>query len=95
MEHPLIAVSKRAFSSFVPECSGLAEFVRPGFRRRRRAINNVLVLRALIDEARRMHRPLYVVYLNLSKRLLRSVGAAASGVSRGRGHERGPMRALE
>ncbi|PIL29435.1 hypothetical protein GSI_08377 [Ganoderma sinense ZZ0214-1] len=37
-----------------------------GFRKGHRAINNVFILRALIDKARHLRRPLYVVYLDLS-----------------------------
>ncbi|PIL27056.1 hypothetical protein GSI_10195 [Ganoderma sinense ZZ0214-1] len=37
-----------------------------GFRKGHRAINNVFILRTLIDKARHIRRPLYVVYLDLS-----------------------------
>lgn len=37
-----------------------------GFRKGHRALNSVFVLRTLIDKARRVNRPLYVVYLDLS-----------------------------
>ena len=48
------------------EHTGLIPDAQSGFRRHHRAINSVFILRTLIDKARKMHRPLYVVYLDLS-----------------------------